>query len=60
MKKVVLAIGFAAFLAACGNNTNTGSTKVDSTKNVVDTVKVDSTKVDTVVITGSKPNQPLK
>lgn len=60
MKKVALAITFAVFLISCGSNTNTGSANVDTTKSVVDTAKVDSTKVDTVVITGSRPNQPLK
>jgi uncharacterized protein YoxC len=60
MKKVVLALAFVAVLISCGSNTNTGSTTVDTTKNVVDTVKADSTKIDTVVITGSRPHQPLK
>jgi ABC-type phosphate transport system substrate-binding protein len=60
MKKVALAIAFTAILTACGSNTNTGSATVDTTKNVVDTVKADSTKIDTVVITGSRPLQPLK
>ena len=43
MKKAVFAIALVAFLSACGSNTSNGIPTVDSTKNVTDTVKVDST-----------------
>ena len=43
MKKAVFAIALVAVLSACGSNTSKVNPTVDSTKTVVDTVKVDST-----------------
>jgi uncharacterized lipoprotein YajG len=43
MKKTVFAIALIAVLTACGSNTSKVNLTVDSTKTVVDTVKVDST-----------------
>jgi hypothetical protein len=45
MKKTVFAIALVAFLTACESNTSNGNPTVDSTKNVVDTVKVDSLSI---------------